>query len=670
MKARRFTTQERLAAIAVVLVLWICGVGTRLVHLQVYEHGWLEERAVRQQERTVEVSATRGRILDREGRELARSVERDSIYATVASVKDPAAVAHRLAPVLDVPEATLLERLSSTSRSFVCLKRKAEPEVSKAVEAMQLEGIELVGEMKRVYPGHALASQVLGYCGVDENGLAGIEQVFDKDIKGHEGRVVLSSDARRRTFDASEFAPTPGNDVVLTVDEVAQYRAEQALAEGVKQTGAHWGIAIVMRPKTGEIVALANYPTFDPNQFGEATDDERRNRAVEAVYEPGSVFKIVPYSGCIEENLITPDTMIDCQYGSITVANRVVHDEAYGVLPASKALAVSSNVAAIKMGLKLGNDRLYNYIRSFGFGERTGIELPGETAGLVQPLVRWQPTTIGSIPMGHEVGVTALQALSAMNAIANDGVWVRPHVVDHMVSPTGEVLGKQDVVARRVVSERTAAAMTGMLEGVVLDGTAKHAGLDAIRAAGKTGTAQKIEHGGYSQTKYVASFCGFAPADDPELSCIVVLDEPHNGGHTGGVTAAPIFGRILTDLLVDYATPGPVPADEIAAARQPGKGGADARGGGERTVLSTVTASPASAPADARPELDVVQSSYRDSGVIVPNLTGLGLRAAIQKGSECGLLVQADGSGRVAKQAPSPGAVVPPGTALTIVLSR
>jgi cell division protein FtsI (penicillin-binding protein 3) len=457
-------------------------------------------------------------------------------------------------------------------------------------------------------------------------------------------------------------APTPGNDLRLTLDAVAQYRVEQALQRGVKETGANWGIAVVMRPRTGEIVALANYPTFDANEFGKATDEQRRNRAVEAVYEPGSTFKIVPYSGCLEEKLITADTPVDCQGGAITVAGRVVHDTPFGTMPAARALAVSSNVAAIKMGMKLGNERFYDYIRRFGFGQRTGIEVPGETAGILQPVERWQPTTIGSVPMGHEIGVTALQAVAAISVIANKGVWVRPHVVEHMITPEGNVVGAHVPETRQVISENTAATMTGMLEDVVLEGTARHAGLAAVRAAGKTGTAQKIDPRSkrYSATKYVASFCGFAPADDPELACIVVLDEPHRGGHTGGATAAPIFGAIMGDLLGDLGTASDVPENQIAT-------------GGRRgpATVAPGTHLAAAAPVDdSRPDIEMVEASYRAGGIVVPDFTGMGLRAAVREGSACGLVVEAEGSGRVGTQSVAPGQVVPPGTAVRLRLVR
>ncbi len=664
MRRRPLTTQERLAAIAVVLLLWVGGVGARLVHLQVYSHEWLEARALRQQERTVEVSATRGRLLDRRGRELARSVEARSVYATVSEVKDPAGTARRLARLLDVPEATLRDRLTS-DRQFVCLKRKLDVETAEEVAKLGIEGVEFVTEMKRVYPKGELASHVIGFCGVDGDGLGGVEKTYDERLRGRDGRAILAADARRKIFDAAEIEPIPGDDVRLTIDEVAQYRVEQELRRGVRETGANWGIAIVVRPQTGEIVALANYPTYDANAFGAAADEVRRNRAVEAVFEPGSVFKIVPFSGCIEEGLVTPTTMIDCQYGSIEVAGRVVHDEPYGTLKAADALAYSSNVAAIKMGMRLGNERLYRYIRGYGFGQRTGVEVPGESAGLVEPVERWQPTTIGSVPMGHEVGVTALQEVAAMAALANGGVWVRPHLVDGVVSASGDVVSREEPETRRVVSRRTAEAMTGMLEGVVLKGTAKHANLEALNAAGKTGTAQKIDPRTkrYSHTKYTASFCGYAPAEAPELACIVVLDEPQRGGHTGGATAAPIFGRILEDLFSDDVVSDPAPKpDEIASSPSPSPRGTE--------LAISAPVAPAPAPEAEIPEVTVVEASAPAGGIVVPDLGGRGLRAAVRLGSESGLVVEARGSGLVCKQSPQPGAVVAPGTVLTVELRR
>ncbi len=663
MKARPLTTQERLTVIAAVLLIWGVGIGARLAHLQVVDHTWYVARAIRQQERTVEVSATRGRILDTNGRELARSIEARSVYATVSEIKDPASTARRLAALLEVDEKTLLDRLTS-DRDFVCLKRKLDIEAAEKVAALEIDGIDFVTENKRVYPKGELASHVLGFCGVDENGLSGLELTFDDAMRGQNGRVVLATDARRKIYDSAEIAPTPGGDLHLTIDEVAQYRVEQALAKGVRESGANWGIAIVIRPRTGEVVAMANYPTFDANAFGKTTGEVRRNRAVEAVFEPGSVFKIVPFSGCIEDGLIAPTTMVDCQYGQINVSGRIVHDTPYGVLKASDALAYSSNVAAIKMGQKLGNLRLYDYIKNYGFGRKTGIELPGESSGLVQPVEQWQPTTIGSIPMGHEIGVTALQEVAAVAALANGGEWVQPHLVSRVVAPDGIITRAAAPDRRRVVSPETARMMTGMLEGVVIKGTAKHAGLSELSAAGKTGTSQKIDPRTktYSHSKYVASFCGYAPAENPELACIVVLDEPKNGGHTGGAAAAPIFGRILEELFSDYAIPtNPAPV-EIASANP-------SRGAG--TQLAAVeSVPPAAPPAPVAPEIAVVEAKPGTRGVIVPDLAGKGLRSALQIGADSGLLIEANGSGIVRKQSPQAGAVVAPGTVLTVELKR
>jgi len=669
MKKRHASTQERLAVIAVILVLWMCGVGARLVHLQVYQHGWLEARAIRQQERTVEVTATRGRIVDRRGRELARSVEAPSVYATLSDIKDPKTVARQLAKLLGVPEQTLLERLTC-DRSFVCLKRKVDKPIADAVAALKIDGIEFVQEMKRFYPKNELGSHVLGFVGADGEGLSGLEQTFDEQMHGRDGRAILATDARQQIYDASEIAPTPGNDIQLTIDEIAQYRVEQALAEGVRASGANWGIAIVIRPQTGEILALANYPTFDAHDFGKAADDVRRNRAVEAVFEPGSVFKIVPYSGCIDRGLITPSTMIDCQFGEINVNGRIVHDHPFGTMKASDALALSSNVAAIKMGMKLGNAQLYDYIRSYGFGAKTGVEVPGESAGLVEPLAQWNPTTIGSIPMGHEVGVTALQEVAAMAALANGGVWVRPHLVQRIVSPSGQIISETQADSRRVVSTETAQMMTGMLEGVVVHGTARHANLGNLGAAGKTGTAQKIDPRShrYSQTKYTASFCGYAPAEAPELACIVVLDEPHAGGHTGGATAAPIFGKILDDLFGDYAIPLETPQTgrqvEIAAAQ-----GVERRGL-EMAAVAPAAPPPAPVPVPEGPEIQVVAANNDKRGIVVPDLAGKGLRSATAAGLDAGLIVEARGSGVVLRQRPLAGTVVSPGTVLSVELGR
>ena len=426
----------------------------------------------------------------------------------------------------------------------------------------------------------------------------------------------------------------------------------------------------MLRPATGEILALANYPTFDPNKVSGSTEIQRRNRAVEIAFEPGSIFKLVTYAAALEEHIIRPNTMIDCGGGQIRIADRIVHDHPYGMLTAAKALAKSSNVAAIKIGMQLGNQRLASYIERFGFGRRTGIELPAESRGLFQPASEWGPTTIGSIPMGHEIGVTAVQAAAAYACIANGGEWVKPHLVTRITSPFGDVLSEHQPESRQVVSEATAATLKEMLEGVVVHGTGKAAQMGGYSAAGKTGTAQKIDEatGRYSQTRYVASFAGFAPVENPEIACVVSLDEPV-GAHLGGAVSAPVFAQVVADALhVLGVQPEDNPQSVLAGDFQD-YGTAD-------FAAENQPAQPVE-PVDRRPELDVSaetangdSASKRYDSVVMPDLMGKGIREAVRMCATQGLKLKATGDGVVSLQNPSPGALVPQETVCRVRLSK
>jgi membrane peptidoglycan carboxypeptidase len=402
-----------------------------------------------------------------------------------------------------------------------------------------------------------------------------------------------------------------------------------------------------------------------------SSEIQRRNRAVETAFEPGSIFKLVTYSAALEEHLIRPNTLIDCGGGQIRIADRVVHDHSFGLLTAAQALAKSSNIAAIKLGMRLGNEKLGSYIERFGFGRRTGIELPGESRGLLQPSTEWGPTTIGSIPMGQEIGVTAVQTVAAYACIANGGEWVRPHLVDRVTSPTGELLEEHSAEKRQVVSEATAATLKEMLEGVVLQGTGKSARMGGYRAAGKTGTAQKIDEttGRYSQTRYVASFAGFAPVDNPEIACVVSLDEPV-GAHLGGAVSAPVFARVVADALRILGVPTENDPQSLLA--------------GDLQVYNTAEfaaetqAGTGEVSDDTRPALHISSeaanedfASNRDGNtVVMPDLIGKGIREALTLCAAQGLRLKAAGDGVVSLQNPSPGALVSQQTTCRVKLSR
>lgn len=661
-------SSRRLAVIQIFILLWMALIGVKLFWLQVKQHDWLLARASRQQQAEIELSPTRGIIYDRNGNELARSVEAKSLYASPAEIQDPGMIADRLSQLLDVDREALYRRLTS-AQVLVAVKRKlADREVAE-IEKLGWPGLRFINEMKRYYVSGGSAAHVLGFVDSDERGGGGLELAYDKVVRGQGGNLLLDVDAFNKSYDHSVEESVPGANVTLTIDVVIQHHVEKALAEAVRASRARGGTVVILRPATGEILALANYPTFDPNNVGGSSEIQRRNRAVETAFEPGSIFKLVTYSAAIEERLIRPDTRIDCGGGQIRIADRIVHDHPYGVLTAAQALAKSSNVAAIKIGMMLGDDRLGRYIEQFGFGRRTGIELPGESRGLYRPPSDWSPVTIGSIPMGHEIGVTALQTAAAYGAIANGGEWMKPHMVSKVTTAYGDVIDEHHSERRRVVSAATANTLKSMLEGVVMQGTGKAAKVGGYRAAGKTGTAQKVDEktGRYSNTRYVASFAGFAPVENPELACVVSIDEPV-GAHHGGDVAAPVFARVVADALrVLGVAPDGDPNSMLAA---------DAHTYQLPDLVADAAPPASGATEDSRPVLDVSGESTSDDAaskrgsVVVPDLVGLGIREAVAMCAARGLKMQARGDGIVSLQNPSPGALVAQDAICRVKLSR
>lgn len=517
-KARPDSSRRRALIVCGVLVLWMLAIGARLAYLQTTQHEWLRTRARAQQQGVAETSPLRGLVVDRAGRDLARSIETESFFAVPAEIKDADDVAKRIAPIVDAKSDAIAARLrdaQNSNRKFAWLARKVEPAQAAKINELQLAGVYSLPEPKRFYPNGALASHVLGFVGLDETGLGGVEQFYNERIRGEASKVFVETDAHRHSYASVEDQARAGQTIVLTIDQMVQYRTEQALLTAVERAHAKNGTAIVLDPHTGDVLALANAPTFDPNDARTASPQARLNGALQNIYEPGSTFKVVAYSAAIEKGLAKPDDKIDCQMGAITVAGRLVHDhKPFGTLTLREALAKSSNVAAIKLGLRVGDEAMYDYIKRFGFGSRTGLELPGETPGLVRPVARWQPSSMGSVAIGQEVGVTPLQMAAAFGALANDGVRVAPHLVKEIRGVDGSIVSQTTPEQHRVVSAETAQALRGMLEGVTLNGTAKLAQLNGYTAAGKTGTAQKIDPQTktYSKTKYIGSFVGFAPS--------------------------------------------------------------------------------------------------------------------------------------------------------------
>jgi cell division protein FtsI (penicillin-binding protein 3) len=572
--------RTRFWLICLFFLVWTMAISGRLFWLQVIRHKEFVDRAQKQQQRTFEVAPRRGVLYDRNLHELAMTVQADSIYAVPTEIEDKKASARQLAVLVhtdpadaQTTEDQIADRLEN-GHSFAWVARRVTPDVATQVRdliaAQGMKGIYFQKEFQRFYPDNEIAAQVLGYVGVDDNGLGGLEQKFEPQLHGVPGQMFTAVDAHARRLGSTEHEPEPGQNLVLTVDESIQFLAERALDHAMEQNHADSGTIVVQDVHTGQILALAIRPTFNPNQFRRTTPALLKNHAVSDVYEPGSVFKLVTYSAALDQHVTSPDDMIDCQGGKITLAGRVIHDnqgEHMGVVPVHKALEESSDVAAVKLALKVGPDKFYDYIREFGFGARSGVELPGETRGLLQPEKKWGSSSIGSIAIGQEVGVTPIQLVSMVSTIANGGTYLPPHVLmpepvatgpradaklqPEPFKPGGELPNPLPPGAHRVLAEMTSAQMRKMMEGVVLYGTGKPAQLNGYSSGGKTGTAQKVDPAThlYSKTMHIASFAGFAPVNNPVISVAVVIDDPRGASYYGTAVSAPVFAEVAQQVL-------------------------------------------------------------------------------------------------------------------------
>jgi cell division protein FtsI (penicillin-binding protein 3) len=688
--------KSRLIKFGIFLFVWSLLIVGRLTWLQVLHYGEWMQRAQRQQQRTVEISPQRGIIYDRNGQELAMTVQVDSVFAVPSEIPDQRNTATILATLIGEDPDSVLERIQS-QRNFAWVARKVDADTAERIRALGLHGIYFQKELKRFYPKRSLAAQVLGYVGMEDTGLAGIEHLYQNQLNGVKGRVVITMDARRKWFGHLEHPPEPGSNVVLTIDEKIQFIAEKELEQAMEETKALSGTVVVQNPRTGEILALANAPSFNPNLSREITPERLKNHAVSDVYEPGSVFKTVTYSSAFEEKLARPEEVINCDPGYIMVGGIRIHDSHHiGTVTLEKAYAESSDVGAVKMALRLGPERFYKHIQAYGFGQLTNVELPGETRGLVRKPERWAASSIGSMAIGQEVGVTPLQVVSMMSSIANDGVYSPPRIVAG-VTPPNE--GYQRIefhpqAQRRVLSSYTSAVMRRLTEEVVLEGTARRAILDGYTSAGKTGTAEKVDprtHA-YSKTDYVASFVGFAPVSNPAITIAVILDTPH-GLHQGGQVCAPVFKRVAEQVLAYYGVPHDVepkntPARRALMARATEGDTEDSQPHvpSDQLEFENLTTAPASVPgnAAAMPAAQTLgtpspaQINARGGTVVldvgggstVPSLLGLSMRGAIESAHKAGFELQVVGSGTAREQQPPPGSYLPLGSKIAVRFSR
>lgn len=547
-------SKKRAAILITVVYFAFAVIAFRLFDLMILNHEVLSKRANLQYVTVKTLKPQRGVIWDRRMREMAVNIETDSLYAVPSQIEDTKYVSKKLASVINVSSRDIERKLlEKKKKDFIWLSRRMDEGTSYRLRVLQKEsGFDAIGlltETKRYYPKGQTASHVLGYTNIDNEGLEGVELQYGEYMKGMVKKVFNSRDARGKSLSDGIEEAVPGNNIVLTIDEALQYIVERELSNAVKEWGASAGVAIMMDPLTGEILAMANGPGYNPNFPGDAPSHNRRNRAITDIYEPGSTFKTFLAASAIEEGVVRPGERFDVSKGYIVVGGKPIRDvHRNGILAFEDIIQKSSNVGAVKIGLRLGSEKYYEYIKRFGFGEKTGIDLPGEVRGILRNTKGWSGTSLAALSIGQEIGVTPLQVLRAYSAIANGGMLVRPFIVSEIVSPTGEVIKSfSPKVEGRVISQDTAEMVKEILKTVVEEGgTARRAYIKGNLVAGKTGTAQMIdpETRRYSKDKYASSFVGFVPADNPRIALIVIIYEP-KGATYGGVVAAPVFKKII-----------------------------------------------------------------------------------------------------------------------------
>ncbi|MGA3044645.1 MAG: penicillin-binding protein [Bryobacteraceae bacterium] len=671
---------KRLMCFGGLILLWGCAILIQLFRLQVVHHADYLRAAQRQQEETVEITAPRGSIFDRSGQLLAGSVKRDSVYIDPLQVPDLPLASDILSGVLRVDRASLYGRMqwyAANQRGFMWVARTIEPEQYERLRSLHLDWIRFADESRRTYPCNTLAAHVIGAVDGEETGQLGLEKSLEPDLRGLPGSVRVLTDAKGRGIDSHlEAEPRPGADLTLTIDERIQLPAQEAIAQAVQDSHGESGSVVVMDPYHGDILAIASYPSFDPNQppgRGEGPT-ARFNHAVSVPFEPGSVFKVFTLSAALETTDLKPSTMINCGNGSFTMAGRTVHEahHGYGTMPMEMVLAKSSNIGAIQVGLKVGSSRLYEYVRRFGLGARTGVPLPAESPGMVRKLSKWRTTSLMSVSMGHEVGVTTLQLARACSAVANGGLLVQPRLILKQGAQTLPV-----APPHRILKPETAITMRKMMEGVVLFGTGRrYANLQGYSSAGKTGSAQIFDYatGRYTHS-YNASFMGFAPVANPAIVVVVTVNGTKGGSAGyGGPVAGPVFRAVMTEALRVLDVPKDLP-DTAPDTRETQVADLD-----EVPILEGPTDPPVLEEADAKAP-EVPNSGPQPAppappeppvlgGPKAPNFIGLSMRSVVTLAQAQGLPVVLAGTGIVRKQAPPPGALLHGGERIRVDLAR
>ena len=671
---------RRLRILARIALAWALIILARLAYLQIYQHHDYLRQAIAQSYNTIEAPAPRGRILDRTGQTLAISVPADTIVVNPRIAPDLSVARDIFVPILDLDGDRLQARIDwavKNNRGYLPIKQKVSPEESRKIRGLKLDWVEFHRDSRRCYPKDRLAANVIG--GVNHRGAgnAGLELSFDKVLMGRSGVARILRDARGKAIHTEiQVPPRPGSDIGITIDERIQYVADQALARAAHDWNCPTGSLVVMDPKTGDILAMSNYPSFDPNQRVRSARDlrARTNLAISTPFEPGSVFKVVTISAALETTDLTPETMIDCGPGVFNLFGRRIHDiHAYGTMPLKKVLWKSSNIGAIQAGLRVGKQRLWEYVsQRFGFGHKTGIELPAESSGRVRPPERWQRTSIGSVSMGHEISATSLQIALAASVIANGGLLRKPRLVRWTQAPGGERIEIPVAPAKRAIRPETAITMRRMMEGVVLHGTGRRAHLTGFSSGGKTGSAQIFDFATRHYThKYNASYVGFAPVADPSVVVAVTLN---GAAKYGAYVAGPVFREVTqTALRILGAIPDVV---EEPRYEEPEPGGL------QDLAIAGLGAPPelppgeVDYPAEANEADDgtVLMAGQASSpyvfGPMVPNFRGKTLRVVLEETSRRGIPVEYTGAGVARSQFPPPGSVLPVGERVWVEFAR
>jgi cell division protein FtsI (penicillin-binding protein 3) len=667
-------TRVRIGVCGVVLIVLFGAVGVRAFNLQVRDADRLRAMAEEQYLREIELPPRRGRILDRNGAELASTADVDSIYCNPRQLPDSRDAARRLARILGLERAEL-ERKLGQRRFFAWVKRRVTPDEVAAVKALGLPGVAFTREPRRFYPNRTLAATVMGHAGSEGNGLDGVELALDKQLRGTSSSVQGMRDALGRDIAVEAAADGPntaGSDVVLTIDRYLTFITERALAAGAAQHRAKGAMAVMLDPRSGEVLAMASVPTYNPNDPTGGVDAGARNRVLTDTYEPGSTMKTFTLVAALDAGVVRPDDRFDCMMGRMMVGKYQIHDtHPRGVLTAAEVFKYSSNIGTTKIARKLGRERLAAALERFGFGRPTGIGLPGERAGLVRAVDKWGDIGFANVSFGHGLTVTPLQVAAGVAAIANGGVYRKPRIVARVVQSDGTIDSLPDTSERRVVAPETARTMLTIMRGVAeAGGTAKLAAIEGYVVAGKTGTAQKVSNGHYDLSKAISSFVGVVPADDPRLVILVVVDEPQ-GTHMGGAVAAPIFKEIAEQALRYLHVP---PSTPIAARGKDAGGAAAAKADGDDVAVNegTATEMPLDddslgddpALAEAWDEIAGAEAGRADrraaDRLLVPDFVGMSLGQAIRAARRSGVELAFDdpdgrATGVALRQRPAPG---------------